>query len=157
MMEDLVNKTVISTKKCTQCNKLKPFDMYNKQAEGRLGLASQCKVCVSAYGKRRWKAAGVAAKSAERSFIRGLKRFGLTPESFDILVTEQGNLCKICGNPETNTHHKSGKLMRLSVDHCHASGKVRGLLCNGCNTSIGRLGDTYESVLRAAEYLRDNG
>ena len=42
----------------------------------------------------------------------------------------------------------------FQIDHCHTTGNLRGVLCWNCNSGIGKLGDTYESVLRAVEYLK---
>lgn len=80
-----------------------------------------------------------------------LKRFGLTLEQFNALVEQQGGVCAICKNPEM-WNRKDVK--RLSVDHCHATGRVRGLLCNRCNRAIGLLGDNDRLCVAAAEYLR---
>lgn len=52
--------------------------------------------------------------------------------------------CEICG--------KRGPLV---FDHCHSTGEFRGWLCNGCNLSIGRLGDTVEAIERALNYLKN--
>lgn len=77
-----------------------------------------------------------------------LKRnFGITVEDYDALLREQGGVCAICKG--TNS---SGR--RLGVDHCHATGKVRGLLCCLCNSGIGKLQDSLELVETAADYLR---
>lgn len=58
-------------------------------------------------------------------------------------------LCELCG--KTN---RAGKV--LVNDHCHASGAFRGWLCTPCNAALGHLGDSFEGVLRAAEYIRKN-
>ena len=75
-------------------------------------------------------------------------RYDMSLESFQALLAEQNGVCAICGLPET------GKFTRLSVDHEHSSGLVRGLLCNSCNSGLGRLKDSPELLERAAEYLR---
>lgn len=68
-------------------------------------------------------------------------------ESYDRLVVEQSGLCACCGKPcSVNSI--------LSVDHCHETGKIRGLLCNKCNTGMGLLGDSIEGLQAAIDYLR---
>lgn len=156
-MEDSVRKTAISTKRCTTCDVDKTIDNFAKRTASKDGLRVQCRLCASVYNRERFLDPINVAKKTERNFRNNLKKFGLTPETFEAIVVVQSNLCKICGNPETRKNHISGKTLRLAVDHCHTTGKVRGLLCSKCNRSIGLLGDDYESVLRAAEYLRDNG
>jgi hypothetical protein len=60
-----------------------------------------------------------------------LKTFGLTMEDYERLLTEQGGVCKLCGKPEGGTRAK-----RLAVDHDHDTGRIRGLLCRRCNTTL---------------------
>ncbi len=79
-----------------------------------------------------------------------LKRYGLTIESYDALHAAQGGRCAICGMACA-----SG--FRLSVDHCHASGKVRGLLCSACNLGLGKFKDDARRLQAAAEYLLKRG
>ena len=62
--------------------------------------------------------------------------------------------CKICNNPEARV--VNGKTSRLAVDHCHKTGKVRGLLCWACNTSIGRFKDSIEILESAISYIRES-
>jgi hypothetical protein len=63
------------------------------------------------------------------------------------MVEAQGNKCKICGNPETV------KGRSLSVDHCHRTGKIRGLLCGKCNTGLGKFRDSDKILKKALDYL----
>jgi hypothetical protein len=74
------------------------------------------------------------------------KKYGLTGEAFARLVAAQGGVCAIC-------HRQPGN--GLSVDHCHATGVVRGLLCTRCNTSIGRMKDSPSLLRAAAAYLEE--
>jgi hypothetical protein len=61
-------------------------------------------------------------------------KYDMTPEQYDSLLASQGGNCAICGDPP-----KVGQNKRLHVDHDHATGKVRGLLCMHCNHSIERV------------------
>jgi hypothetical protein len=78
------------------------------------------------------------------------KHYGLTPEDFDILLMKQKGACAIC----LKTQEQTGKI--LNVDHCHKTGKVRGLLCGGCNASLGVFEDSIETLQRAIAYLEVN-
>lgn len=81
-----------------------------------------------------------------------LKRhYGVTPEWYDARLSEQNGVCAICKKPETTVI--SGRLIQLSVDHCHDSGKVRGLLCRPCNQAIGSLKHDTKLLLSAIVYL----
>lgn len=72
---------------------------------------------------------------------------GITLEWYNSTLAAQGGGCAICGIPVCP------QWGRLSVDHCHTTGRVRGLLCNACNVSIGRFRDQPERLRKAADYL----
>lgn len=65
----------------------------------------------------------------------------------------QGHVCAICSLPESKNHSRSGKILPLSVDHCHQTNKVRGLLCSQCNLMLGLANDNIEKLLSAVSYL----
>lgn len=67
---------------------------------------------------------------------------------YDRLVSLQSGRCDICGIT-TEENNKA-----FAVDHCHKSGKIRGALCNNCNTGIGNFLDDEELLIKAIEYLR---
>ena len=83
-----------------------------------------------------------------------IKTYGLTLEQYEAMVEYQDHKCKICGIPETdNALDKTGNPKRLSIDHDHETGQIRGLLCNPCNTALGSFRDNVESLQRAILYL----
>lgn len=83
----------------------------------------------------------------------GFKRYyGISFEQYQRMHDAQNGLCAICEKPETSS--QGGKVRELAVDHCHATGAVRGLLCMNCNSTIGRMGDDPALLERAAAYLR---
>lgn len=88
-------------------------------------------------------------KAAAIERRRALRRYGLTIEDYDRLVITQANRCAICLQPQGRSRNNKSPLSRLDVDHCHASGKVRGLLCYNCNAILGHAKDSI-AVLRAA-------
>lgn len=92
-------------------------------------------------GSRRQKRREATTKWKRRT------QFKFTDEEYEALVAKQQGLCAICGSTCS-----SGR--NLAVDHCHKTGKVRGLLCGNCNRAIGQLGDDPERIERAASYLR---
>lgn len=79
------------------------------------------------------------------------RRFGITSEQYVDLFNSQNGACAICKNPETAT--RLGKVKALSVDHCHKTGVIRGLLCSDCNTGIGKLKDDIKILRSAIQYL----
>jgi hypothetical protein len=74
------------------------------------------------------------------------KRYGITRVDYDELYARQGGVCYIC-------QWATGKSRRLSVDHDHETGRVRGLLCRPCNTMLGHARDNPAFFERAIEYL----
>lgn len=82
-----------------------------------------------------------------------LKRdYGITLDEYNSMLEKQNNKCAICETEEP-IKVKSGRNRKLAVDHCHNSGKVRGLLCAHCNTGIGMLRESIEILDKAKEYL----
>ena len=75
-----------------------------------------------------------------------LKQYGLTIEEYNQMFVDQNGVCAICKEQSQNGTN-------LCVDHCHTTGKVRGLLCTGCNVGIGRLKDSVELLESAIGYL----
>jgi hypothetical protein len=76
----------------------------------------------------------------------GLTKYGMTRAEWKALVSEQDGCCAICGL-------RAEYVPSLAVDHCHKTGKVRGLLCRKCNTALGQLGDDPDRLRKAIEYL----
>lgn len=74
-------------------------------------------------------------------------RFGITVEEYTSMFNSQQGCCSICNK------HQSDFRRNFAVDHCHITGKVRGLLCVNCNTAIGKLNDNPELLRSALSYL----
>ena len=84
------------------------------------------------------------------------RKFGITIEEYNNLFDLQKGVCKLCNCPETKVNRKStGLVKRLAVDHCHSSGKVRGLLCQDCNVGLGSFKDNIEVIQKAIKYLKE--
>lgn len=66
-------------------------------------------------------------------------KYGITLEQYNEMLEKQLHACAICKEPEYQISW--GKTKRLAVDHCHKTGRVRGLLCQRCNTTLGRYED----------------
>ena len=79
--------------------------------------------------------------------------YGITQETFDSMLLAQGGVCRICKQPETRVLY--GATAHLVVDHNHATGMVRSLLCHRCNTALGSVED--KRFLEAAlAYLKEH-
>ena len=79
--------------------------------------------------------------------------FGISVDDYDRMLREQNGVCAICRRHETIRSNKSNKIKRLTVDHDHSTGKVRGLVCQKCNSILGYANDDPCRLLIAADYL----
>lgn len=88
--------------------------------------------------------------------VRMLKaNYGITEDDYLHMFVRQGGVCAICGREETHFSRRGNKVMHLSVDHCHKTGKVRALLCNNCNTALGATGEDPERIEALLKYVRN--
>ena len=130
-------------KQCLRCKKSKPTGDFYRDRSRPDGLLAYCKACRDPVGSRYAKSAhGIAVNRNNR-----LKRkFGIDSAQYDAILRKQMGVCALCRKKCT-----SGKA--LAVDHDHNTGAVRGLLCYSCNTGLGKLGDSLESLRAAVAYL----
>jgi hypothetical protein len=102
---------------------------------------------------RKWHAQRVASdektyrNETRRSRLK--RKYGITPEDYERMLLFQGSHCALCDRTEEDERHK-----RLNVDHCHETGKIRGLLCTPHNHALGWLGDGEAGLLRALAYIK---
>lgn len=85
-------------------------------------------------------------KKKMRSFAGTLRQYGITPDQFNDMLKKQGGVCAICRQP-------CPRNPRLSVDHCHQTGRVRGLLCSHCNVGLGHFRHDHNRLRSAITYL----
>lgn len=127
---------------CPKCGQIRDISEFNKDKSTAFGVAIYCKHCNKVDSKIRYR------DNKDKFQAYGLKRkFGLTVEQFQNLLGAQGNVCAICAST-----FKPNK--RPSVDHCHKTGKVRGILCDPCNQGLGKFRDNESFLIAAAEYIR---
>ncbi len=96
---------------------------------------------------RKW--ADARARNPDKEYERNLLRnFNMTLVEYFDIFDAQGGVCYICKKPELNR--------RLAVDHCHATGKIRKLLCSRCNTSLGRMNEDIELFQEHINYIKEH-
>lgn len=78
-------------------------------------------------------------------------KYGITQSQYDDLIEKQGDSCAICKTMEPGGRHGS-----WHIDHDHATGKVRGLLCWLCNSGLGKFNDDPYLLNKAAKYVQDS-
>lgn len=100
-----------------------------------------------AWYARKWQSRKMAYPGWDND--RRLKKiYGLTREKYKEMLAAQAGVCAVCKGPEKKFDTKSGVLRSLAVDHCHETGKVRGLLCSRCNMMIGQIEES-DNLLRS--------
>jgi hypothetical protein len=143
---------VPATKRCRDCGVDRPLDEFPIQKGGRWGRHPLCKPCRAAQERRRYERDrdAILAKAKadptrrERARWRAIERkYGLTRHAYELLYVAQKGCCAIC---DIRTD-------RLKVDHDHATGGVRGLLCERCNLGLGDFFDDAATCRAAAAYL----
>lgn len=92
------------------------------------------------------------ASNPEKRFAQRLSVYGMTAEGYRSMLESQNGGCAICAATVSGDRRSD----RLHVDHCHTTGRVRGLLCSACNLGIGKFGDDPERLFRASEYIRSH-
>jgi hypothetical protein len=136
-------------KKCATCNK----EFFAKRLHKRW-CSDECRVTWrrNQYPAKYRHGQGVFRADPKGYHLRWLleKRYGITLEQYDEMVAAQGGRCAICNKLPKGTSHTS---RRLAVDHDHATGTVRGLLCSPCNTTIGMIEDSPGLLDRMRRYL----
>ena len=102
---------------------------------------------VAAYLKE-WRAKN-PDKKAQYNRVHLLRKYGLTLEEYEALLTTQGGGCAICGSTDPGTKNAGC----FPVDHDHATGAVRGLLCRACNIGLGLFKDDASLLTKALNYI----
>src|SRR5208282_181641 len=144
-------------RQCAKCEQLKPDSEFHKCKTGREGLSHWCKICSNANSKK-WRERNPERHSklvkdwyhsdlAKRRNQRLMLKFGITQADYDRMLESQDGKCLICGA------NRPGDRDNFSVDHCHLTGIVRGLLCTKCNRGLGCFNDLPGLLRKAADYL----
>jgi hypothetical protein len=132
----------VTSKVCHICKESKLFTDFNKSSKSKDGLQHYCRVC-SNKNRKEWDLA-----DPERTRGKYLREtYGIKLSDYDDMLEAQGHKCAICGQDETRFKKK------LVVDHDHATGEVRQLLCNMCNHGIGNFKDDIDLMANAIKYI----
>lgn len=130
----------MSEKPCYNCKEIKPLTDFHKHHNRKDGRRGICKPCRSI---RNYE----SNKDVQRNNLLK-KNYGLSLKDYNDMLVNQNYKCAICKRPNTDFSKQ------LAVDHCHTTGKVRGLLCMNCNNGLGKFMDNEELLLEAIRYLK---
>lgn len=126
----------VSVQICRDCSQVKAVDQFGVDHARSNGLKAYCNPCV----RNRWLQT----------------RYGISTVEYDAMLEAQSGVCAICGGVETALSNL-GQIRPLAVDHDHATGAIRGLLCDDCNVGLGRMKDSPDTLIAAAMYLSTRG
>ena len=124
-------------KTCNKCRverEQTEFHRDKRNSDGRKGICKECVKQSDWYNPERLREKHLARK------------YGISEEVYQHMYDLQGGACKICDK----------KFSQLFVDHCHDSGKVRGLLCHRCNILLGHSLDNISTLANAITYLNEH-
>jgi hypothetical protein len=121
-------------RKCSVCKEAKLLRDFHKAAEGEYTF--RCSTCTS------------------KAFLR--YRYGITVKEFETLLTRQNKQCAICKTALEISSDGIKRTKNVAVDHCHATGAVRGILCKNCNVGLGFFQDSVLLLNNAANYLKQH-
>ena len=158
----------VESKTCICCGNIKPLSAFGTykptgKPKGKIYHRNKCKECTSEeyrikhslnaeYHSERRKKAYYADQ--ERYQEQARERFrNKTRPIYEDFFKKQNGVCAICGNQETAT--RNGRVKDLALDHCHTTGRYRGLLCQCCNTALGRVKDDISILKNMIRYLED--
>lgn len=150
------------------CGEVKPLADFHRDKSDRMGRARRCKPCACTKARDWVQANPEKAREARTAWAQRNRdtvnkshreaysrdpsrdidakrkyRYGVSRQQYDQMIVAQGGRCAVCGDPTE----------RLHVDHDHATGDVRGLLCRMCNQGLGFLRDNIEVMRSAVRYL----
>lgn len=138
-------------KVCSSCGVQRPLTEFywTNRRNGEKARHSKCQPCRREQFKTYSKTP--QGKQVKRAGILR-RKYKMTEDEYQEILIAQGGVCAICREPETKVH-RDGALCRLVVDHSHATGDVRALLCSFCNAGLGLFKDDPLRLLAAARYL----
>lgn len=117
--------------KCSKCERVLTKEDFHKDKQKKNGIRSRCKHC-----------------SKHEAWTTKLRlRYGMTENLYNEMLVKQCGKCNIC--------HKPPKYKRLSVDHCHTTGRIRALLCNECNIAVGWIEKYKNNIMDYIKYVED--
>lgn len=140
---------------CRGCGGEFPDNWYPTWPSGSLNaICDSCKSSENRHKSKRHYRQTPHLSEKRAKGNRGVKlrlKYGMSLDDYQNMIDSQGGRCAIC---------RGSKLVagraNLHVDHCHKSGKVRGILCHNCNAILGQMSDSVDGLMGLARYARKN-
>lgn len=131
-------------KRCPECGETKVKALFYRSKSHKDGCSSYCKRC------QNLRSTSYARENKDKIPTTGYtlkRRYGITSDDYVQMLRKQEGRCAICQSDGCSTGRN------LAVDHCHTTGKIRGLLCSNCNVGLGKFKDSINIINKAIEYL----
>lgn len=116
----------------------------------RMRSSRRCVLCLKV-DKKKWDKANRHHVDRVIRNSHFKRKYGITVHQYNRIYKRQEGLCLLCNQPEIALY--GGKVRLLAVDHCHKTGKFRGLLCSACNRGLGSFKDDPDLIWKARKYL----
>lgn len=144
-------------KVCTCCKEEVGLASFSfRKGSGK--YRNECNPCRSKKYMEKYKDDPVVRKRNRlNSRNYNIKKYGISVEDFHRMMDEQKGQCLICSSEFCASAEMADIFKVACIDHCHESGKVRGLLCRPCNSGLGHFKDNPLLLELAAGYLRNHG
>lgn len=171
-MPETTPEAAVDDRTCSVCGETKPvtdFYRYSGRQGRQGGYMRRCKRCQvrqsSELRKARYTLEQRAASQREYNRRRPdhvklanriKSRYGLTIDEWQALLDSQGQSCAVC-RLHIDELPDDGRNTKMHVDHCHDTGRVRGLLCSACNRALGCFRDDPHAMRAAANYVESSG
>jgi hypothetical protein len=137
-------------KHCPSCKMTLDSSEFSKNKSRYDGLQGMCRKCSKQLKDKKDYRYPNYTKAYDLS-----RRYGITLSEYDAMFTKQNGCCAICNKPESQSF--DGVVYRLAVDHNHATGTIRALLCSRCNTTIGKVEEDIDLLANMITYLNKHG
>jgi len=119
-----------------------PDSEFQRDKQRATGFRGECKTCRADAAKLKYN------KNPDIYRVRSIKRlYNITLSTYNDLLKSQNDRCAICARTKEENNRY------LCVDHCHKTGKIRGLLCSRCNRALGLLKDSKDILNNAIDYI----
>lgn len=154
---------------CPRCRKCLPMDSFHKNKSTISGVNSFCAKCMGVWQREKYKTNKREIRRKAKVYYHTVykktfseddkrnahfrKNYGISLVDYLAMVDTQKGFCGICGKDPTQNKSALQRHKKLHIDHCHRTGKIRGLLCNSCNNALGVFGDNVSGLRRAIKYL----
>lgn len=129
-------------KSCTKCGVWRPNGNFSPRVQAVDGLNSQCNFCRNE-ARKKW---GKATKYKTQP--RKWAKFKLSEAEYEQYFIDAGYKCGCC--------HTTSDKRRLCLDHCHDTGRIRGVLCSNCNTALGLVHENIETLRNLIKYVGEH-